>query len=55
MLQLFQTRDGLFFFIVTIVYTCRAFNAVSSKNIYPYIVLVTVRLRLFPNEILFLL
>ena len=35
MLQLFQTRDGPFFFIVTLVYTCRAFFAVSSKNIYP--------------------
>ena len=35
MLQLFQTRDGPFFFFVTLVYTCRAFFAVSSKNIYP--------------------
>ena len=35
MLQLFQTRDGPFFFIVTLVYTCHAFFAVSSKNIYP--------------------
>ena len=35
MLQLFQTKDGPFFFIVTIVYICRAFFAVSSKNIYP--------------------
>ena len=35
MLQLFQTRDGPFFFIVTLVYTCCAFFAVSSKNIYP--------------------
>ena len=34
MLQLFQT-SGPFFFIVTLVYTCRAFFAVSSKNIYP--------------------
>ena len=33
MLQLFQTSDGPFFFIVTLVYTCRAFFAVS-KNIY---------------------
>ena len=33
MLQLFQTRDGPFFFVVTLVYTCRAFFAVSSKNI----------------------
>ena len=116
MLQLFQTRDGPFFFIVTLVYTCRAFFAIASKNIYPiycfghsssqsvlqcnsfsplkyivykcyscfrpgmgnfffhrhtcrvfffllyhqkifipYIVLVTVRLSLFRNEILFLL
>ena len=45
------------FFIVTLVYFCRAFFfAVSSKNIYPiYIVLVTVRLSLFHNETLFLL
>ena len=35
MLQLFQTRDGPFFFVVTLVYTCRAFFAVSWKNIYP--------------------
>ena len=35
MLQLFQSKDGPFFFIVTLVYTCRAFFAVSSKNIYP--------------------
>ena len=37
MLQLFQTRDGPFFFIVTLslVYTCRPFSAVSSENIYP--------------------
>ena len=33
--QLFQTRDGPFVFIVTLVYTCRAFFAVSSGNIYP--------------------
>ena len=33
MLQLFQTRDGPFLFIVTLVYTCHAFFAVSSKNI----------------------
>ena len=55
MLQLFQTKDGPFFFIVTLVYTCRAFFAVSSKIFIPYIVLVTVRLSLFCNEILFLL
>ena len=35
MLQLFQTKDGPIFFIVTLVYTCRAFFAVSSENIYP--------------------
>ena len=35
MLQLFQTRDGPIFFIVTLVYTCRAFFAVLSENIYP--------------------
>ena len=33
MFQLFQSKDGPFFFIVTLVYTCRAFFAVSSKNI----------------------
>ena len=35
MLQLFQTKDGPFFFIVTLVYTCRTFFAVSWENIYP--------------------
>ena len=30
MLQLFQTRDGPFFFTVTLVYTCRAFFAWSQ-------------------------
>ena len=35
MFQLFQSKDGPFFFIVTLVYTCRAFFAVSSKNICP--------------------
>ena len=35
MFQLFQTRDGPFFYIVTLVYICRAFFAVSSENIYP--------------------
>ena len=35
LLQLFQTRDGPIFFIVTLVYTCRAFFAISSENIYP--------------------
>ena len=33
--QLFQTKDGPIFFIVTLVYICRAFFAVSSENIYP--------------------
>ena len=31
LLQLFQTRDGTFLFIVTLAYTCRAFFAVSSE------------------------
>ena len=35
MFQLFQTKDGPVFFIVTLVYPCRAFFAVSSENIYP--------------------
>ena len=35
MLQLFQTKDGPIFFIVTLVYTCHAFFALSSKNICP--------------------
>ena len=35
MFQLFQSKDGPFFFIVTHVYTCRAFFAVSSENICP--------------------
>ena len=35
MFQLFQTRDGPFFFIVTLVYTCRAFFALCSENIFP--------------------
>ena len=34
-LQMFQTRDGPFFFIITLVYTCRAFFALSSENICP--------------------
>ena len=34
--QLFQTKDGpFFFFIVTLVYICQAFFAVSSENICP--------------------
>ena len=33
MLPLFQTKDRPIFFIVTLVYTCRAFFAVSSENI----------------------
>ena len=32
---LFQTKDGPIFFIVTLVYTCHAFFAVSSENICP--------------------
>ena len=56
MLQLFQTKDGPFFFIVTLVYTCRAFLLLYHQKIFiPYIILVTVRLSLFYNEILFLL
>ena len=35
MLHLFQIRDGPIFFIITLVYTCRAFFAVWSENIYP--------------------
>ena len=35
MFQLFQTRDGSVFFIVTLVYTCRAFFAVSLENNCP--------------------
>ena len=35
MFQLFQTRDGPFFFIIRLVYTCHAFFALSSENIYP--------------------
>ena len=35
MLLLFQTSDLLFIFIITLVYTCHAFSAVSSENIYP--------------------
>ena len=33
MFQLFQTKDGPVFFIVTLVYTCRAFFVLSSENI----------------------
>ena len=56
MLQLFQTKDGPFFFIVTLVYTCRAFLLLYHQKIFiPYIILVTIRLSLFYNEILFLL
>ena len=52
----FRPGMGHFFFIITLVYTCHTFFAVSSKLIFiPYIVLVTVRLSLFRNEILFLL
>ena len=53
MLQLFQTRDGPIFFIVTLVYTCRAFLLYHQKIFIPYIILVTVRLSLFCNEIPF--
>ena len=54
MLQLFQTRDGPFFFIITLVYICCAFFLLYHQKIFiPYIVLVTVRLRLFRNETLF--
>ena len=52
----FRPGMGQFIFIVTLVYTCRAFFAVSSKNIYPiycFVVLVTLRLSLFCNETLF--
>ena len=35
MFQLFQTRDRPVVFIVTLVYTCRAFFAVSSENNCP--------------------
>ena len=35
MFQLFQTRDWPFFFIVTLVYNCRTFFALSSENICP--------------------
>ena len=52
MLQLFQTRDGPFFFIVTLV---ALFLLYHQKIFIPYIVLVTVHLNLFRNEILFLL
>ena len=33
--QLFQSKDGPFFFVVTLFYTCRAFFAVSSENMCP--------------------
>ena len=52
MFQLFQTRDGPFFFIVTLV---TLFLPYHQKIFVPYIVLVTARLSLFCNEILFLL
>ena len=56
MFQLFQTKDGPIFFIVTLVYTCRAFFLLYHQKIFvPCIVLVTARLSLFRNEILFLL
>ena len=37
MFQLFQTRDGPFFFIVTLVYTCRTFLLYHQKIFVPYI------------------
>ena len=56
MFQLFQTKDGPIFFIVTLVYTCRTFVLLYHQKIFvPCIVLVTVRLCLFRNEIVFLL
>ena len=39
-LDLFQTRDGPIFFIITLVYTCRAFFAESSETICPIYSLV---------------
>ena len=42
-----------FFFIITLVYTCRAFIPASSENIFPYIVLYTARLSLLHYETLF--
>ena len=50
--QLFQSKDGPFFFIVTLV---GLFLLYHQKIFVPYIVLVTARLSLFRNEILFLL
>ena len=56
MFQLFQTKDGPIFFIVTLVYTCRTFFLLYHQKIFvPCIVLVTARLSLFRNEILLLL
>ena len=56
MFQLFQTKDEPIFFIVTLVYTCRAFFLLYHQKIFvPCIVLVTARLSLFRNEIVFLL
>ena len=52
MFQLFQTKDGPIFFIVTLV---ALFLLCRQKIFVPCIVLVTTRLSLFRNEILFLL
>ena len=52
MLQMFQSRDGPFFFIVTLV---ALFLLYHQKIFIPYIVLVTARLSLFCNGVLFLL
>ena len=52
MLQLFQTKDGPCFFIVTLV---ALFLLYHKKIFVPCIVLVTARLSLFCNEILFFL
>ena len=35
MLQLSQTKDGPFFFIVTLDYSCHTFFAAASENICP--------------------
>ena len=52
MFQLFQTKDGPIFFIITLV---TLFLLHHQKIFIPYIVLVTARLSLFRSEILFLL
>ena len=56
MLQLFQTRDGpIFFHRHTCLHLSCFFLLYHQKIFVPYIVLVTARLSLFRNEILFLL